>query len=52
MLSWLSGSADPLSTTSSKALDAIGKSLQAQYERWQPRVRVVFVMILWMVAIF
>lgn len=32
---------DPLSTTSSKALDAIGKNLQAQYERWQPRVRIV-----------
>ncbi|KAG0616749.1 hypothetical protein M758_5G139500 [Ceratodon purpureus] len=30
---------DPLSTTSSKALDAIGKSLQAQYERWQPRAK-------------
>lgn len=36
----LSGFSDPLSTTSSKALDAIGKNLQAQYERWQPRVRI------------
>ena len=44
ILSYLSGSADPLSMSSSKALDAIGKSLQSQYERWQPRVRMVFVL--------
>lgn len=44
ILSYFSGSADPLSTTSSKALDAIGKDLQAQYERWQPRVRIVSVL--------
>lgn len=30
--------ADPFSTASVKALEAIGKNLQAQYERWQPRV--------------
>ncbi|XP_024365360.1 regulatory-associated protein of TOR 1 isoform X3 [Physcomitrium patens] len=30
---------DPFSTTSSKALDAIGKNLQVQYERWQPRAK-------------
>lgn len=30
---------DPFSTASVKALDAIGKNLQAQYERWQPRAR-------------
>ena len=30
---------DPLSMQSQKALEAIGKSLQAQYERWQPRAK-------------
>lgn len=30
---------DPLSMTAPKALDTIGKSLHAQYERWQPRAR-------------
>ncbi|KAG0473726.1 hypothetical protein HPP92_015071 [Vanilla planifolia] len=30
---------DPFSMTAPKALDTIGKSLQAQYERWQPRAR-------------
>eukprot|EP00271_Cylindrocystis_brebissonii_P008119 TRINITY_DN22146_c0_g1_i1.p1 TRINITY_DN22146_c0_g1~~TRINITY_DN22146_c0_g1_i1.p1 ORF type:complete len:1612 (-),score=347.58 TRINITY_DN22146_c0_g1_i1:1787-6622(-) len=30
---------DPLSMQAQKALDTIGKSLQAQYERWQPRAR-------------
>ncbi|MCO5592600.1 hypothetical protein L7F22_046603 [Adiantum nelumboides] len=30
---------DPLSMSAQKALDAIGKTLQAQYERWQPRAR-------------
>lgn len=29
---------DPFSMSAQKALDAIGKTLQAQYERWQPRV--------------
>lgn len=40
--------ADPFSTTSSKALDAIGKNLQVQYERWQPRVRKVFLFWIWL----
>ncbi|PKA50577.1 Regulatory-associated protein of TOR 1 [Apostasia shenzhenica] len=31
--------ADPFSMTAPKALDTIGKSLHAQYERWQPRAR-------------
>ncbi|KAG0566271.1 hypothetical protein M758_7G048400 [Ceratodon purpureus] len=30
---------DPFSTASVKALEAIGKNLQTQYERWQPRAR-------------
>lgn len=30
---------DPFSMSAQKALDAIGKTLQAQYERWQPRAR-------------
>lgn len=30
---------DPLSMQPQKALDTIGKNLQAQYERWQPRAR-------------
>ncbi|QDZ20105.1 regulatory-associated protein of TOR [Chloropicon primus] len=30
---------DPLSMQPQKALEAIGKSLQAQYERWQPRAK-------------
>ncbi|KAG0604073.1 hypothetical protein M758_10G142500 [Ceratodon purpureus] len=30
---------DPFSNASVKALEAIGKNLQAQYERWQPRAR-------------
>uniref|UniRef100_A0A0D6QVD8 Raptor N-terminal CASPase-like domain-containing protein n=1 Tax=Araucaria cunninghamii TaxID=56994 RepID=A0A0D6QVD8_ARACU len=30
---------DPFSMAPSKALDAIGKALQAQYERWQPRAK-------------
>ena len=30
---------DPLSMPAQKALEAIGKSLQAQYESWQPRAR-------------
>jgi regulator-associated protein of mTOR len=30
---------NPLSGAPAKALDAIGKALQAQYERWQPRAR-------------
>eukprot|EP01116_Phalansterium_solitarium_P015860 TRINITY_DN354_c0_g2_i1.p1 TRINITY_DN354_c0_g2~~TRINITY_DN354_c0_g2_i1.p1 ORF type:complete len:1471 (+),score=651.08 TRINITY_DN354_c0_g2_i1:184-4596(+) len=30
---------DPLALPAVKALDAIGKALQAQYERWQPRAR-------------
>ena len=30
---------DPLSMPAAKALDAIGKSLQVQYERWQPRAK-------------
>lgn len=29
---------DPYSLPPSKAVDAIGKTLQIQYERWQPRV--------------
>lgn len=29
---------DPFSMTPPKALDTIGKSLRAQYERWQPRI--------------
>lgn len=34
----LSSSLDPLATAAQKALEAIGSSLQKQYERWQPRV--------------
>ena len=30
---------DPLSMQAQKALDSIGKNLQAQYERWQPRAK-------------
>eukprot|EP00249_Psilotum_nudum_P023321 c28829_g1_i1 orf=818-4927(+) len=30
---------DPFSMSAQKALDAIGKNLQQQYERWQPRAR-------------
>ena len=30
---------NPLLGPPAKALDAIGKALQAQYERWQPRAR-------------
>jgi len=30
---------DPLSMQPAKALEAIGKNLQAQYERWQPRAK-------------
>eukprot|EP00899_Mesostigma_viride_P008691 jgi/Mesvir1/17823/Mv12917-RA.2 len=30
---------DPFSMPQPKALDSIGKNLQAQYERWQPRAR-------------
>lgn len=30
---------DPLSMQAPKALDTIGKNLQAQYERWQPRAK-------------
>ena len=30
---------NPLSMQPAKALDAIGKALQAQYERWQPRAK-------------
>ncbi|KAL3149110.1 hypothetical protein ABBQ32_001950 [Trebouxia sp. C0010 RCD-2024] len=30
---------DPLSMQPPKALDTIGKNLQAQYERWQPRAK-------------
>ena len=30
---------NPLSMAPQKALDAIGKALQAQYERWQPRAK-------------
>ncbi|KAH7387516.1 hypothetical protein KP509_16G026500 [Ceratopteris richardii] len=30
---------DPFSMSAQKALDAIGKTLQVQYERWQPRAR-------------
>jgi len=30
---------DPLAMPSKKALDTIGKNLQAQYERWQPRAK-------------
>jgi regulator-associated protein of mTOR len=29
---------DPLSQPQQKALENIGKALQTQYERWQPRV--------------
>jgi cytochrome c5 len=32
---WIS----PLSMQPQKALETIGKTLQAQYERWQPRAR-------------
>ena len=30
---------DPLSMAPPKALETVGKNLQAQYERWQPRAR-------------
>ena len=30
---------DPMSMQAQKALDTIGKNLQAQYERWQPRAK-------------
>lgn len=30
---------DPMSQQPAKALETIGKNLQAQYERWQPRAR-------------
>lgn len=30
--------ADPLAFPAKKALDEIGKALQTQYERWQPKV--------------
>lgn len=30
--------ADPFAMAASKALETIGKTLQAQYEKWQPRV--------------
>ena len=30
---------DPLSMQPAKALETIGKNLQAQYERWQPRAK-------------
>ncbi|CAI5465826.1 unnamed protein product [Closterium sp. Yama58-4] len=30
---------DPFSMNAQKALDTIGKNLQAQYERWQPKAR-------------
>ena len=30
---------NPLATPPQRALDAIGKALQAQYERWQPRAK-------------
>ena len=30
---------DPLSVSPQKALEAIGASMQRQYERWQPRAR-------------
>jgi len=30
---------DPLAQSPQKALEAIGGSLQKQYERWQPRAR-------------
>ncbi|KAH9309834.1 hypothetical protein KI387_037745, partial [Taxus chinensis] len=33
------GGIDPISMAAPKALDAIGKALQSQYERWQPRAR-------------
>jgi regulator-associated protein of mTOR len=33
---------DPLILPQQKALENIGKALQAQYERWQPRVRIFF----------
>lgn len=32
---------DPFSDVSQKALERIGKALQAQYERWQPRVSII-----------
>ena len=37
--SMLNPSLDPLTTSSQKALEAIGANLQRQYERWQPRAR-------------
>ena len=30
---------DPMSMQPAKALETIGKNLQAQYERWQPRAK-------------
>lgn len=35
---YFNSSLDPLSLSPQKALEGIGKALQAQYERWQPRV--------------
>lgn len=35
------GFADPFSMAPPKALETIGKNLSAQYERWQPRVRML-----------
>jgi len=32
---------DPYSMAAPKALETIGKTLHAQYERWQPRVSTV-----------
>ena len=34
--------ADPFSMAPPKALEAIGKNLSTQYERWQPRVIIYF----------
>ena len=34
---------DPSSLQSQKALETIGNTLQAQYERWQPRVSSILV---------
>ena len=33
---------DPFSMSAQKAIEAIGRNLQAQYERWQPRVWMYF----------
>ena len=33
---------DPLSMSPQKALETVGNKLQEQYERWQPRVRSIF----------